>query len=108
MSFLFSAWRYASRKRLGTVALVHLLPICKAYELSLRFTSGFLYESVLLSFYVLTVRACNFWQNVIGAKAARKMLVTKVNFESILQAAFVPISFCKKFTSPNCKHMKAA
>jgi len=92
---------------LGTVALVHLLPICKAYELSLRFTSGFLYESVPRSFYVLTVGACNFWQNVIGAKAARKMLV-KVNFESILQAAFVPIFFCKKITSPNCKHMKAA
>ena len=32
----------------------------------------------------------------------------RVNFTNILQAAFVPISFCQKNTNQSCKYKKAA
>jgi len=37
---------------------------------------------------------------------AKKAGIPVVNCNNILQAVFAPISFHKKFTNPNCKHIK--
>jgi len=58
---------------------------------------------------VLTISVCIFWEKEIVKKAAHKMLVKltpRVNFTSILIAAFVPIFFCQKITEQKSKYRK--